>query len=272
MVNGGVAEVGNGIVDIEGASSEEVSFLAAGSGGLDLDDAKLYTGKVVGFGGASHANHSQFIDLTAVTYVSGVVSESYHASKGSGVLTVTSSGTVVATIDFVGAYTSGNFHLTSGAGGSGTIITDPAVPNGGEVHSANIALFGNYMAASFVSAAGGHGSTVHQSPQANEQSHLAYPHHPLGVTRPLFRSRWHLEGGMQQAANLSGRAVFRYVAGIRYKNLYSSAAGTGELVTAATCSADKRLQRWTIVVASSRVFIQQFAAGEEKRFGKGAPG
>ena len=178
VVNGGIAEVGNGIVDIEGASSEEVSFLAAGSGGLDLDDAKLYTGKVVGFGGAGHSNHSQFIDLTAITYVSGVVSESYHASAGSGVLTVTSSGTVVATIDFVGAYTSGDFHLTSGAGGSGTIITDPACPPRQQVHGANIALFGSYIAASFVSAAGGNGSTlVTESPQANEQSHLAYPHH-----------------------------------------------------------------------------------------------
>ena len=81
-------------------------------------------------GDASHANHSQFIDLTAVTYVSGVVSDSYHASARGGALTVTSSGTVVATIDFVGTYSSGNFHLASGAGGTG--ITDPAVQNGGQ--------------------------------------------------------------------------------------------------------------------------------------------
>ena len=177
VVNGGVAEVGNGIVDIQGASSEEVSFLAAGSGGLDLDDATAYTGKVVGFGGASHANHSQFIDLTAITYVSGVVTESYHGNTKSGVLTVTSSGTVVATINMTGNYSSGNFHLTSGAGGSGTIITDPAVPNGGEVRGANIALFGNYMAASFVSAADGHGGTlVTELPLTAGQPLLTTPH------------------------------------------------------------------------------------------------
>ena len=107
VVNGGIAEVGNGIVDIQGPSGEEVSFLAAGSGGLDLDDATAYIGKVVGFGGAGHANHSQFIDLTSATYVSGVVTESYHGNAKSGVLTVTSSGTVVATIDMTGNYSSG---------------------------------------------------------------------------------------------------------------------------------------------------------------------
>src|SRR4029077_18847779 len=38
VVNGGVAKVGNGIVDIQGASSENVTFQAGGSGGLELAD------------------------------------------------------------------------------------------------------------------------------------------------------------------------------------------------------------------------------------------
>ena len=67
---------------------------------------------------------------------------------------------------------------------------------------------------------------------------------------------------MQQAGNLSGRAGIPVRRGNSLQKYYGSAAGTGELVTAATCAADKPLQRWTIVVASSRVFIQQFAAGE----------
>ena len=79
-----------------------------------------------------------------------------HPTSG-GVLIVTSSGATVAEIDLTGRYVTSNFELTSGAGGSGTIITDPPAPQGGEVHSANIALLGNYIA-SF--AAGGHGGFV----------------------------------------------------------------------------------------------------------------
>jgi len=81
VVSGGVAVVGNGIVDIEGASKENVRFVASGSGGLDLGDPTAYTGKVAGFGGSSHANHTQFIDLTGVTFSSGVVSETYSGNS-----------------------------------------------------------------------------------------------------------------------------------------------------------------------------------------------
>ena len=56
-----------------------------------------------GFGGSGHSNHSQFIDLTAVTFSSGVVSETYSGNTTSGVLTVTSGGTTVANIDMVGS-------------------------------------------------------------------------------------------------------------------------------------------------------------------------
>jgi len=61
-------------------------------------------------------------------------------------LTVTSSGTTVGTIAMIGKYATADFHLTSGASGSGTIITDPGVIHGGSVHSANVALLGNYIA------------------------------------------------------------------------------------------------------------------------------
>ena len=127
VVNGGIAMVGNGIVDIQGSSNENVKFLSGGSGGLELDDATTYTGKVSGFGGSGHSNHSQFIDLTAVTFSSGVVSETYSGNTTSGVLTVTSGGTTVATIDMVGPYVTSNFTLTAGSGGIGTIITDPSI-------------------------------------------------------------------------------------------------------------------------------------------------
>src|SRR5262249_3251018 len=110
---------------IQGASKENVRFLSAGSGGLDLGDPTAYTGRAIGFGGLSHSNRTQFIDLTGVTFSSGVVSETYKGNTTSGVLTVTSSGTTLASIDLIGSYVTSDFHLTSGSGGSGTIITDP---------------------------------------------------------------------------------------------------------------------------------------------------
>jgi autotransporter passenger strand-loop-strand repeat protein len=254
IVSGGAAVVGNGIVDIQGASKENVRFVASGSGGLDLGDPTAYTGKVAGFGGSKHSNPNQFIDLTGVTFSSGMVTETYSGTTTSGVLTVTSSGTKVASIDLVGSYVTSDFHLTSGSGGSGTIITDPqgghatiaggsvldintpdqskvtfAGPNatlvldqaatfsgtvadlgaldhidltqiafgarttlgytdnstdtGGTLaisdgaHVASIALLGNYIAGSFVTAADGHGGTVvTEASQVEQQTTLTKPH------------------------------------------------------------------------------------------------
>jgi hypothetical protein len=62
---------------------------------------------------------------------------------------------------------SSDFKFSTGASGSGTIITDPSVVAGG-VQSANAALFGNYIAASFVTAAGGQG--VRSSAKSRKRS------------------------------------------------------------------------------------------------------
>lgn len=173
MVSGGIAEVGNGTVEIEGASAENVSFLSSGSGGLDLDDATAYTGKVSGFGGVGHSNTHEYIDLTSVRFSAGEM-------VSSGVLTVTSSGATVATIDIVGSHVTSDFKLRAGSGGSGIITTDPAgslqpVTN---VRSANAALFGSYLAGSFVTAAGGNGGTVNtEMPDATIPAPmLTHPH------------------------------------------------------------------------------------------------
>jgi hypothetical protein len=96
----------------------------------------------------------QFIDLTAIgSGGSGVVSASYSSSTASsGVLTVTSGGSanVVAVIDFIGHYLTSNFHITSGASGSVEIFDPPiAAPPAQTFISANLALFANYLAASF---------------------------------------------------------------------------------------------------------------------------
>jgi len=268
VVSGGVVEVGNGVVDIQGASSKNVTFQAGGSGGLVIADGSGsstdYAGKVSGFGvsgGASHADHSQYVELTSVTFASGQMGSSYSGTATSGVLTITSGGTVVAAINFVGAYTLSNFLVTSD--GSGHVkITDPSMieqpsdnapamiaggtvlevntPDNGKVtfggsggtlqldqpgtftgtvlgfatpdridlpsigfgttttlafsendswtggtltvtdgtHTAAIALLGNYMASTLVTAADGHGGTlVTESPLSTQQPQLTQPHH-----------------------------------------------------------------------------------------------
>jgi autotransporter passenger strand-loop-strand repeat protein len=121
----GVVEVGNGIVDIVASGGEAISFLSNGIGGLEIADkagaTSAYSGTISGFGGLAHSNKFQYIDLTSVSYVAGTITDSYSA----GVLTVSSAGTTVATIDIAGSYVTSNFHVGSGAGGT-VEITDPA--------------------------------------------------------------------------------------------------------------------------------------------------
>jgi len=121
VVNGGTIEINDGIVDITKSSSKDVVFTSTGSGGLVLAAASSYTGTASGFGGDNHANGSQFIDLTTVKFNSNV-----HGSFSGGALTITSGTKTVATIDMSGSYVTSNFHLRAGAGGIGTIITDPS--------------------------------------------------------------------------------------------------------------------------------------------------
>src|SRR5262249_8275244 len=115
-----------------------IAFLPTGSGGLEIADTNVnsgaFTGAVSGFGGVNHANHKQFIDLISVTSAAHTISFSYTSNTGSGTLTVSSGGAVVASIDLVGTYTSSSFHIVSGI--SGTVaITDPEVVNGGSVEN-----------------------------------------------------------------------------------------------------------------------------------------
>ena len=65
---------------------------------------------------------------------------SANAANTSGTLFISSGGTLVAAIKMVGSYSAGNFHITSGAGGT-VAITDPAVPNGGNVQSSAASTF-----------------------------------------------------------------------------------------------------------------------------------
>ena len=177
-IKGGIVEVGNGLVEIVASGSEGIVFQSGASGGLIIANhsgaTSLYAGHISGFGvgtnGSKHVDSGQYIELSNVAYISGEISGSYSGNATSGVLTVSSGGTVVAAIDFAGSYASGNFHFVSGADGN-VQITDPAIVNGGTVHSANIALFGNYMAG-FVTEVGGNGGAVTIHSASAEQHSL----------------------------------------------------------------------------------------------------
>ena len=159
VVKGGTVEIGNGIVAVRSGGSATVTFLAGGSGCLQLDGSGIADVRVSGFGITSGATVS-------FTYTSA------NASDTSGTLTVISGG-VSASVEFIGHYISGDFHLESGASGSVEVI-DPPVVNGGSVKSANIALFGNYSAA--FAADGGADLAVTSTGQIEPGPLLVHPH------------------------------------------------------------------------------------------------
>jgi hypothetical protein len=147
VVTGGVVRVDNGIVYIQSGGTANVAFLATGSGGLEIADTQsdpnAYTGEVSGFGGANHANHTQSIDLVSVTSGPGITL-SYtpgNAANTSGTLTISSGGHLVASMEMIGTYSAGDFHIKSGI--SGTVeITDPHIPNGGTVDTQAVSALG----------------------------------------------------------------------------------------------------------------------------------
>jgi hypothetical protein len=179
-VDGNVS--GRGTIQIDANSKLEITsavsagatitFQAGASAGLELDDAEDFAGTLTGFGKTT----TQFINLgdvaSGATVKLAYTPNSSHPTS-SGVLTVSSGGGVVATISMIGAYVTSNFHLGNATDGS-VLITDPPVA----VQSANAALLGNYVAASFVSAAGGIGGVVLTEPAqtANVQPSLTHPH------------------------------------------------------------------------------------------------
>ncbi len=180
VAGGGNAKIANGVVDIKGGGdNQNVVFQSGGTGGLVLADTlgntSAFAGQVSGFGQNVH----QFIDLGAVASGgSGVVSASYSSSTASsGVLTVTSGGSanVVAVIDFSGHYVTSNFHITSGASGSAEIFDPPVAALPPTVVSADLALFVNYLAASFPTMAH-HGGFITDLLQPASE--------PLQLTRP----------------------------------------------------------------------------------------
>lgn len=192
VVSGGIAEVGDGIVEIAGASSENVSFTATGTGELELGGSgSAYTGKITGFGGVSGSNTVQSIDFLAVSSGGSISAVFVSLSKTSGTLEITSGGSsVVAEVTLVGKYVTSDFQISAGISGS-VEITDPAATvtdgatltlaatpspaTGTGTGTGSVALLGSYMASLF---AGVEGQVTAQPATETQPSQglLAHPH------------------------------------------------------------------------------------------------
>ena len=185
------------------------------SGGIDVNATVNSGGTIEFFGGIAAPYYS--LAGSIIEVISGffpgplfalgsvTVKVLAGATGTGGVLTVTSGGTanVVAKIDFTGHYATSNFHLEDD--GSGHVkIVDPStnepqpgiaygaattlgysesgVQTGGFAMASNdaaaIVLLGNYMAASFATAADGHAGqlTTVRAQTASEHLSLITPH------------------------------------------------------------------------------------------------
>ena len=172
---GGIVQIGDGIVDIQSqADTENVVFVAGGTGGLEIDDSTFLIFPTQGFGGTISGfgqNIHQFIDLTAVTSNSTVSATYTSTGANSGVLTVTSGllglplvEVTVAQISFVGQYSTSSFKISSGPGGT-VEITDPPVAQPGSTGAATSLAFGGHPTlAPF--GGGSEGGGVRRSPAA----------------------------------------------------------------------------------------------------------
>jgi hypothetical protein len=151
---GGIVQIGDGIVDIQSLSdTQNVVFMAGGTGGLEIDDSVFLIFPTTGFGGTISEfgqNVHQFIDLTAVTSDSTVRATYTSTGSNSGLLTVTSGllgqplvNVTVAQISFAGQYTTSSFKISSGPGGT-VEITDPPATQPGSTGAATSLAFGGH--------------------------------------------------------------------------------------------------------------------------------
>jgi hypothetical protein len=181
VVNGGVAEVGDGIVEIDGSSSENVTFYTGGTGGLELADNatsnSLYGGTVSGFGGVNNANTAQYIELTSYSFDSSVESATFDDTNGTsgGVLEVFSASTEVAAINLAGNYTHASFVITDEGGDLG--ITDPSTLGySGSQNGGDTGVLGSYMASTFPDIGVSNGGTVITALEEHHHATLTTQH------------------------------------------------------------------------------------------------
>jgi len=116
----GTAEIDGGTADFAGSFSQNVAFLGAGGGTLELAHSQTYAGEISGFSRTGTTT----LDLEDIAFISGTTTATYSGAATSGVLTVTD-GTHIARITLEGNYLSSKFTVSSDGHG-GTSIGDPA--------------------------------------------------------------------------------------------------------------------------------------------------
>jgi hypothetical protein len=96
----GKAEIDGGTADFAGTFTQNVAFIGAGGGTLELAHSEAYTGEISGFSKTG----TTALDLEDIAFVSGTTTASYSGTTTSGVLTV-ADGSHVAKITLEGNYT-----------------------------------------------------------------------------------------------------------------------------------------------------------------------
>jgi fibronectin-binding autotransporter adhesin len=109
---------GGGVLEVDEALAENVTFADGGAGTLVLGDSGAFTGTVAGFSKTG----ANTIDLKDIAYNAA---DKVSYSTATGALTIANAGgTVLATIKLKDSYAGSTFELSNG-GANGTVITDP---------------------------------------------------------------------------------------------------------------------------------------------------
>jgi hypothetical protein len=137
--SGSVIIASDTTLDIASASSAMVSF-ANGSGNtgeLVLDNAKAFSGQIVGFGGGGAISNSDLIDLNDINTASVAMDKTTYTQNGNGTGTLTlydTNGHALDHITFDGNYQLANFTIENDGDG-GTLIVDPPTSSGANANS-----------------------------------------------------------------------------------------------------------------------------------------
>jgi hypothetical protein len=117
----GKAEIDGGVADFAGTFTQNVAFLGAGGGTLELAHSEDYAAEITGFSKTG----TTALDLADIPFVSGVTKASYSGTSTSGVLTV-ADGSHVAKITLEGDYLASTFTVSSDGHGGTTVVDPPA--------------------------------------------------------------------------------------------------------------------------------------------------
>jgi hypothetical protein len=126
-------------LDVTSASTAMVSFANSNgnTGELVLDNAKAFSGQIVGFAGGGAISNSDLIDLADVEIASVEMNRTSYSQNGSGTGTLTlynASGHALDHITFDGSYQLANFAIENDGRGH-TLIVDPPASSGANANS-----------------------------------------------------------------------------------------------------------------------------------------